>query len=827
MNASSIDGLLAHEHLIRALARELLHDEQSVDDVVQDTWLVAIQREPARSESLASWLARIARNFALRTLRGSARRRHRESATAAFEVVPSTEQILEREETRRLVVRAVLRLPEPHRGVTVLRYFEGWPPRAIAKRLGVPVETVRSRLKRARAELRLALAADHGEGGSLARRLGALAAGGWSPWGASLGTSSLVGALLMTAKLKISIAAVVLLVAAASIALWSLGDREPGSRPPAGEPPAIASPARALASDAQVAAPAVAADGAAARRTAIAPEPPSVAPPPATGSLLVRAQWKESRAAAADVPVMLREEGGPSSYFHARTGTTGEDGTLRFTELPPGKFQVSRQLDVGVSAAIRPGAETAVVLELPSGMTIDGLVVDGAGQPVGDAAITVASGGTEPRMEPAIVARTAADGTFHLTGVQDGDEIGARASGHAPSYLHWLFASQGGKERRLRLVLDQPGGDVAGEVHDRDGKPVANALVRVRLGEFEGYRPRDGSSVGKPLDLWARSDEDGFFTVASVPARTLPVEARAEGFGVWRGTVEASLQVTTQLEVVLERSSVVRGTVVTADGKPAARIRIRVGRDADLMSATASSDAAGRFRLPEVPSGEVAIVADGEELGQAAATLHVQPGEEVVWDAVLSRGREIKVRVLDDADQPLAACKVELFTMRREDSDDGHYHGFGFTDASGRFAMPNVKEIAHAIHVYAPNSDVRALRREDVRPGPDELVFRIGREQMPTALITGRVVDVEGNPLGGVRVTAYAEDRMGAAAAAPRATARPAGSRSRSSQRPATACGSRSPVCPSGSRDPMTSRRTRAGTRARSACRSVDRWSCT
>ena len=46
------------------------------------------------------------------------------------------------------MVAAVLALAEPYRSAVLLRYYEELPPRAIARRLGVPVETVRTRVKR-------------------------------------------------------------------------------------------------------------------------------------------------------------------------------------------------------------------------------------------------------------------------------------------------------------------------------------------------------------------------------------------------------------------------------------------------------------------------------------------------------------------------------------------------------------------------------------------------------------------------------------------------------------------------------------------------------
>ena len=54
------------------------------------------------------------------------------------------------------------RLAEPFRGTVLLRYFEGLPPREIARTTGVELETVKSRLKRGLQQLRTSLDASHG-----------------------------------------------------------------------------------------------------------------------------------------------------------------------------------------------------------------------------------------------------------------------------------------------------------------------------------------------------------------------------------------------------------------------------------------------------------------------------------------------------------------------------------------------------------------------------------------------------------------------------------------------------------------------------------------
>src|SRR5262249_42675732 len=159
----------------------------------------------------------------------SARRHEREKRGAAVEALPSTQAILEREETRRRVVESVIGLADPHRAAIVLFYFEGLPPREIARRLDIPVETVRSRLKRARFELPRLAGRDEGNEAEGLHRVRAPrgGAGGWSRGAAPAAPSALAGALLMTAKLKIGIAAACLVLSlGAGIALWSLADRD-------------------------------------------------------------------------------------------------------------------------------------------------------------------------------------------------------------------------------------------------------------------------------------------------------------------------------------------------------------------------------------------------------------------------------------------------------------------------------------------------------------------------------------------------------------------------------------------------------------------------
>ena len=145
------EALLAHADWLRALATRLVREGR--DDLVQDTWLAALRAAGSRRGSVRSWLGAIARNTARQRVRGDANRTNVERARAG-EGAPSDEELRERLELQRWLADHVDALPAPQRRVLLLRYYEGLPPRQIARLLGEPLATVKTRLKRALGELR-------------------------------------------------------------------------------------------------------------------------------------------------------------------------------------------------------------------------------------------------------------------------------------------------------------------------------------------------------------------------------------------------------------------------------------------------------------------------------------------------------------------------------------------------------------------------------------------------------------------------------------------------------------------------------------------------
>ncbi|MEO6596252.1 MAG: sigma-70 family RNA polymerase sigma factor [Planctomycetota bacterium] len=119
---------------------------------------------PTAEGHLPQWLRITLRHLAVGLRRGELRRGMRERAVARELEDRSRDpaSIAEQAELSRHVVAAVQGLEEPFRTAVVLRFWRGLLPEAIAVQLGVPRNTVRSRLQRSLARLRERLDAEYG-----------------------------------------------------------------------------------------------------------------------------------------------------------------------------------------------------------------------------------------------------------------------------------------------------------------------------------------------------------------------------------------------------------------------------------------------------------------------------------------------------------------------------------------------------------------------------------------------------------------------------------------------------------------------------------------
>jgi RNA polymerase sigma-70 factor, ECF subfamily len=150
--------LLRHQDRIYNLCRYMLQDPEDAQDAAQDIFLKAYRglKDFRPDASLYTWLYRIAVNTCLDYRRKSRREVFRsEPLTEDLESdKPFLEQLYESAKITKAIQLALQKLPEKLRAAIVLREIEGLSYEEVAEVLHTSVGTVKSRISRAREQLR-------------------------------------------------------------------------------------------------------------------------------------------------------------------------------------------------------------------------------------------------------------------------------------------------------------------------------------------------------------------------------------------------------------------------------------------------------------------------------------------------------------------------------------------------------------------------------------------------------------------------------------------------------------------------------------------------
>jgi len=741
--ANDPTALLTHDGHLRALARALVREASAADDLAQDAWLAALEAR-VEARSWPAWLATVARRLATKERRTSARRAQREERAARAEAAPSTAELLEREEARARVVAALLALAEPLRTTLVLRFLEDLPPRAVARRMQVPVETVRTRTRRGLEALRAELDGSFGARERWLSALVPLARLHRFPLGPTLAAMSI--------QTKVVVALAVVLLCA-----WWLWPHAAvtatGSSVVAAVAPAASVVTPELAPGPRPSAP----TQESARARIEGPPPTPALAATASGALRVHVTWFQQHhdpvQNAVDFGVRVTSNALENPELNALAARTDGDGLALFEGLPAGRalVTVDREFGPARTVDIVPGTTVETTIAIEHGFTILGRVTDERDQPVAGAEIWF---GKFPDLANGTrIATSAVDGSFVLHALNHAN-LGARASGYRPSRIAYFYAASGA-EVQAHLMLRAGAGEVDGVVLGAAGEPLEDALVRVGP-------PGPANGFGAVDDDWGttvRSDEQGRFRVAGLASGACPIVVRKDGFAMFRGELEVPEGATAAFTATLAPEAALEGHVRDSLGRPVAGALVRVGEEAGPFRASARSGDDGGYRVGALEAGRTlsAWVEDAPGHGRTEFTTAV--GRTEVWEATLDPLREIRGRVLDERGAELANWEVRLEEQEPVPEPD---EGYLRTEADGGFVFTTVHDRPHALSVTAPGAGfAQSLVRFGVRPGPEEVELVVLDRMLPTARIVGSLLDEAGHALPSAELMAWSTSAMG------------------------------------------------------------------
>lgn len=158
--ASAFEELVtAYQHRVFGVALRMLGNPAEAQDVAQEAFIRAHRAlgEFRGDAKLSTWLYAITSRLCLNRLASGERRLVRQGEETLLRLADDRRRpdaALEQSELESALARAIAELPEERRIVVVLRDIEGLAYEEIAQALDLELGTVRSRLHRARADLK-------------------------------------------------------------------------------------------------------------------------------------------------------------------------------------------------------------------------------------------------------------------------------------------------------------------------------------------------------------------------------------------------------------------------------------------------------------------------------------------------------------------------------------------------------------------------------------------------------------------------------------------------------------------------------------------------
>lgn len=274
---------------------------------------------------------------------------------------------------------------------------------------------------------------------------------------------------------------------------------------------------------------------------------------------------------------------------------------------------------------------------------------------------------------------------------------------------------------------------IRGRVLDREGKPVADAIV---AGAFRDWRVQPSPMGSTPR---VRTEADGTFVLGPLERQQYSVVAQKTGVGV---AYASNLQVGASVDLTLAPGARLEGTVTEREnGQPVAGAAVIVHEWA--FRAETRTDANGSYVFAELPPPasawqgfSVVVVAEGLRRGERSS-LVTKGGRTYRVDFALEKGETLKGRVVDREQRPIAGATVAEGLET--------FHRTATADAEGMYTLGNVSTAPNLVFFARADGYLQQQRQSD---GTGSLDF----ELLSSLAVEGIVLDRLDKPLKGARI---------------------------------------------------------------------------
>jgi hypothetical protein len=310
------------------------------------------------------------------------------------------------------------------------------------------------------------------------------------------------------------------------------------------------------------------------------------------------------------------------------------------------------------------------------------------------------------------------------------------------------FRLEEGERKYITVRLGGASLSIVGRLRNQRGEPISGIAVSAVRHRFASSVSEDESGDGSTRS--ARSREDGSFEIEGLAEGEYEVRTTAtDRYAPLKVTLQAGAGTT---DLILVEGFAIDGTVTNEGGEPLARVWVGLREQRDRFTYT---DDAGRYRL-QLGSGvhhlnstvrfylagyeEQLLGFPGSEPGNALE-LRLNTVLRPVEDAASVVGS-----VRAERGGPIAGATVVF------GSPELRTHYQTVSDPDGNFSISNIVIGSGYQLRVLPGGSYFDYSRDQIRVSEDGNSFEIVLEALSMGRLTGRMLDLEGNPIPDFRI---------------------------------------------------------------------------